>query len=112
MLIAAGLYYQSKTQPFGYITNESGEPLIDFANLERTKLDKIFHINSIKGDDTGLEEMAGINFKFIGSQVIIENARSTPSVRLNNNPLLENKVIQDNDWIGSYGKLFNFKLSI
>ena len=56
--------------------------------------------------------MAGINFKFIGSQVIIENARSTPSVRLNNNPLLENKVIQDNDWIGSYGKLFNFKLSI
>tara|TARA_Y100001970_G_scaffold29682_2_gene36815 strand:- start:25594 stop:27615 length:2022 start_codon:yes stop_codon:yes gene_type:complete len=112
LLIAAGLYYQSKTQPFGYITNESGEPLIDFANLERTKLDKIFHINSVKGDDTGLDEMAGINFKFIGFQVIIENARSTPSVRLNNNPLLENKVIQDNDWIGSYGKLFNFKLSI
>jgi hypothetical protein len=109
LIIAGGIYYKSQTTPFGYITDEEGNILVDFGNLERKKSDKIFHINSVKGDDTGLTEIAGIHFKFIGDQIVIKNIRVTPTVRLNNNPLIEDKKLHHNDWIGSYGKLFNFK---
>jgi len=112
LLVVAGLYYKSQTQPFGFIIDEKGSVLIDFSSLERTKFNKIFNINNVKGKDTGLDEMIGIDFKFTGTQVTIQNSRTTPTVRLNNNPVIEDKMIQNNDWIGSYGKLFNFKSSL
>ena len=112
LLILGGLYYQSQTNPFGYITDEEGNVLVDFGNLERTTSNKMFHINSVYGDDIGLFEMSGINFRFTRTRVTIENTRGTPTVRLNDNPLIEKKLLQDNDWIGSYGKLFSFKLTV
>ena len=112
LILLGGLYYMSQTNPFGYITDEVGNVLVDFGNLTRNSSDKTFRISSVKGDDIGLLEMSGINFKFTGTQVTIENSRGAPTVRLNNNPLIEKKILQDNDWIGSYGKLFSFKLTV
>ena len=108
-LIAAGFIYQrSQPRPFGLINNEDGSVLVDFGNLERSKLRNLLFPSTVKGKETKIPELEGITFKFRKDKVDIETFRVSPTVRVNNKPIVGEITLMDSSWIGSHGRLFTF----
>ena len=108
LLFAFFIYHRSLTRPFGTITNEQGETLVDFGLLERALLSRLFSVNIVQGGETGLSEFEGITFKFKGETVEMYSDRIAPTVRLNNHPIIGAVELRNQSWIGSHGKLFGF----
>ena len=108
-LIAAGFIYQrSQPRPFGLINNEDGSVLVDFGKLERSKLRNLLFPSTVKGKETKIPELEGITFKFRKDKVDIETFRVSPTVRVNNKPIVGEITLMDSSWIGSHGRLFTF----
>ncbi len=108
LLMAAGLYHKSLTRPFGKINNEYGEPILDFATLNRSKLRRVMLPSSVSGRETGIKELYGITFKFKGDEVEIRSFGVSPTVRVDNRPIVGELTLPDKSWIGIQGRLFNF----
>ena len=108
-LVSAGFIYQrSQPRPFGLINNEDGSVLIDFGKLERSKFRNLLFPSVIKGKETNIPELAGITFKFRKDKVDIETFRVSPTVRIDNKPIVGEITLRDSSWIGSHGRLFTF----
>ncbi len=108
LILATVIYQRSQTRPFGHIYNEKGDPLIGFDSIERSILRKIFFPSVVHGNETGIEELKGITFKFKGNLVEIHSVRVSPTVRVDNQPIVGEVTLNDQSWIGTHGKLFNF----
>ena len=112
-LIAAGIYIISRTKPYGYLYNDRGELLVDFSSLPRKAAAAFISRDTVKGAELGVGELMGVSFNFGKGRVDIRSARTDPSVRINNRPLIEGEEarLHDQTWIGTQGKLFNFLLA-
>ena len=53
----------------------------------------------------GLE---GVVFQFDGSRINIRSSHEHPTVRVNNQPLVDKTDLEDKSWIGTGGKLYTF----
>ena len=62
----------------------------------------------VKGKETDIPELDGITFKFRNDEVDIETFRVSPTVRVNNKPVVGEITLTNSSWIGSHGRLFNF----
>ena len=111
LVMAAVLYQRSLTRPFGKINNEYGEPLLDFATIKRSKIRSLVLPSSVSGSETGIEELRGITFKFKGDEVEIRSLGVSPTVRVDNRPIVGELTLSDKSWIGIQGRLFNFLLN-
>ena len=108
LFLAFFIYHRSLTRPFGTITSEQGDTLVDFSLMDRSLISKMFSVNVVHGEEIGLPEFEGITFKFKGATVEMLSDRVAPTVRLNNHPIIGAVELQNQSWIGSHGKLFGF----
>ena len=62
----------------------------------------------MRGKETKVPELRDITFKFGREGVEIQSLNVSPTVRLNNEPIVGDAKLDDESWIGSQGKLFSF----
>ena len=111
-VIAAVLaYLLTQARPRGYLYNDLNEPIVDFSKLKRGPAVALFLKNLVPGRDINVPELSGLVFMFTRSGVKLRSAGEHPTVRVNNQPLINEAEIDDQTWIGSGGKLFTFMLS-
>ena len=108
LAIAAILYIKSQPTPYGTIKNELGETIVDFESLKRSLIAKILFPSKVRGKETKVPELRGITFKFGREGVEMQSLNVSPTVRLNNQPIVGDARLHDESWIGSQGKLFSF----
>ena len=111
-VIATALaYLLTQARPRGYLYNDLNEPIVDFSKLNRGPAVALFLKNLVPGKDLNVPELSGLVFMFTRSGVKLRSAGEHPTVRVNNQPLINEAEIDDRTWIGSGGKLFTFMLS-
>ncbi len=108
LLLALTLYQRSLTRPFGILSNETSNTLVDFTNLKRSRFRSIFTPSVVHGSETGILELDGITFRFNGDRVEMYSVSVSPTVRVDNQPIVGEVVLKDRTWIGTRGRLFNF----
>ena len=104
------VYWLTRTRPFGYLYNDRDELVVDFAKLKRHPVMRLFYNDQVKGKELGVQALEGVSFKFAGDRVDLDSRRATPTVRVNNQPLIGRTSLLDRTWIGTHGKLFSFLL--
>lgn len=112
-ILGWALYLLTRPKPFGYIYNDQNVLLVDFADLDRSAGAVFFSKNAVRGAELGVSELDGVSFKFTKDRVELLSGRTEPTVRVDNQPLIEGEqtTIYDHSWIGTQGKLFSFFLS-
>ena len=108
---AAAVYLLTRALPYGYLYNDKGVPLADFANIKRHPILRFVFRGLVRGSDLNVPGMEGLVFHFTKKGISLRNLRGQPTVRVNNEPLVGQAAIEDQTWIGTAGKLFNFSLS-
>ena len=109
LIVIVAIYRNSLPKPYGFISDESGNLVLNFNKLPDTSLFKsIFARHIVTGQETGLEEFAGCNFVFGKSTLLVTTTSASHTIRINNHPLVGSAYISDGTWIGATGKLFRF----
>jgi hypothetical protein len=103
------IYWVSRTTPYGYLYNDEGQVVVDFSALERAPISNLLSRNIIQGIEIGIPGLEGVTFTFRTSGVYMSSIQVAPAtVRVNNQPLIEERLIDDSTWIGTSGRLYNF----
>jgi len=112
-ILGWALYLLMRPKPYGYIYNDRNVLLVDFAEMDRTVAASFFSKNAVRGGELGVDELDGVSFKFTKDRVELLSGRTEPTVRVDNQPLIEGEqtTIYDHSWIGTQGRLFSFFLS-
>ena len=108
MALGFAVYWLTRTLPFGYLYDDRDQIVADFATVQRHPLLKIFFKNSIKGREIEVQGLEDVSFSFNGDRIEIKSHRVSPTVRLNNQPLVGKQRIEDRAWIGTHGRLYSF----
>ena len=111
VLGAGVVYLLTRTKPHGYLYNDRDEPVVDFANLKRHPVMRFLFKSRVRGKELGLAGLESVLFKFSGERIGLGSRRLTPTVRVNNQPLIGDTTIHDRTWIGTHGRLYSFFLS-
>jgi len=113
VLAGAGIaiYFSLQTRPYGYIYSDDEKPLVDFAEVKRNPLIELFRRSYVSGKELGIPGLEGIMFRFVGGSVRLRTQGEHSTVRVNNQPLVDQATIDNRTWIGSRGKLYTFLLS-
>ena len=106
--VAAGVYWLTRTKPHGYLYDDHAKPLVDFAEVQRHPLMNLLFRDTIRGRELGIPALDGLSFKFGPDHITISGRGRHPTVRVNNQPLVDEIPVYDKSWIGTEGKLFTF----
>ncbi len=104
----AGIYFLLQTRPYGYIYGDREERLADFGALKRNPLVSIFRRSYVRGMELGIPGLENVIFRFSGGTIRVSRDKGDQTVRVNNQPLIDQTVIQNRTWIGASGKLYTF----
>ncbi|MCI0440262.1 MAG: hypothetical protein L0177_14200 [Chloroflexi bacterium] len=107
-LIAAFVNWLVRTRPYGYLYNDQNELVIDFSKMTRNPLKAFLFRNSVTGRELGLQGLEDVSFEFSAEDVDLRSKQLTPTVRVNNQPLIERMSLRERAWIGAQGKLYSF----
>ena len=110
-IVVGALYRATRVVPYGYLYDDRNEPAADFANLRRRFLKRLLSRDRIQGAELGLPGLESVSFKFFRRRIGLTSRDDTPSVRVNNQPLLGEAPIRDRAWIGARGWLYSFTTS-
>ena len=105
------IYFSLQTRPYGYIYSDDEKPLVDFSEVKRNPLVELFRRSYVSGKELGIPGLEGIMFRFAGGRVRLRIRGEHSTVRVNNQPLIDQATIDNRTWIGSRGKLYTFLLS-
>lgn len=112
MAAAVCLYWYTRQPPYGYLYDESKDLLIDFGKLKRRRSIMALVFKSlVRGDETGAPGLEGVRFSFFRDRVTMRMLPGTPSVRVNNQPVVKEAIVRDRTWIGTGGHLYSFLVS-
>ena len=104
-----GIYFLVQTRPYGYIYGDRDERLADFSAIRRSPLAAIFQRSYVRGAELGIPGLESVAFRFSGADIHVYRDESSEStVRVNNQPLVDQAVVQNRTWIGARGKLYTF----
>lgn len=108
-IVGVGIYFLLQTRPYGYIYGDREERLVDFSALRRNPLVAVFRRSRVEGSELDVPGLENIAFRFSGEAVHVQRGTGDgATVRVNNQPLVDQAVIQDRTWIGARGKLYTF----
>jgi hypothetical protein len=112
IVLATGAFLLTRQEPYGYLYNDRDEPLVNFSKLPRNPLIAFLYRGSVRGKELGIQGLEGIVFHFSRDRVRVTKVNGDgPTVRMNNEPLIDETVVEDKSWIGSGGKLYSFIMS-
>ena len=102
-------YHNSLPKPYGFISDESGNSVLNFDRLpSRKTIGSIFTRHVVTGSETGMDEFIGATFVFGKGSVLITATSAEHTIRINNHPLVGSAYVADGTWIGVTGQLFRF----
>ena len=108
-IVGVGIYFLLQTRPYGYIYGDREERLVDFSALKRNPLVAIFRRSHVEGSELDVPGLENVAFRFSGEAIHVQRGKGDgTTVRVNNQPLVDQAVIQDRTWIGTRGKLYTF----
>ena len=96
--------YSRRVSIRGYIYDDKNNLIIDIKLISRSFQNKILSRNKIKGEEFNNELFNGLVFEYMQDYMIIQN-HTGKSLRINNQPLLDQKEIFNKAWLGISGKL-------
>jgi hypothetical protein len=103
------VFWITRPTPYGFLYNDEGEVVVDFSALVRPPMSNLVSRNAVKGTEVGIPGLEGVTFTFRSSGVFMSSIQVAPAtVRVNNQPLIEERAIDDSAWIGTSGRLYNF----
>ena len=111
LLAAAVVYWMTRTKPYGYLYDDRNERVADFGALKRRPIMSLLFRSAVRGKELGVPGLEGVWFRFSGKRIGLRSQRATPTVRVNNQPLVGQTTIHDRTYIGTHGRLFTFLLS-
>ena len=88
----------------GYIYDDKNNLIIDINSISRSLLNKILNRNKIRGEELNNELFNGLLLEYTQDSMIIHN-HTGKSLRINNQPLIDEKEIFNKAWLGISGKL-------
>ena len=95
ILVAYGL---TRPAPYGFLYNDEGEAVVDFSALVRPPVSNLLSRNVVKGIEVGIPGLEGVTFTFRSSGVFMSSMQVAPAtVRVNNQPLIEERAIDVKD---------------
>lgn len=101
----------TRARPHGYLFDDGDKPLVDFAKVKRHPILGLIYRGYVKGSQLNVPGLEGVEFQFSRTGVKIRRVSDEASVRVNNQPLVNDALIQDRTWIGARGKLYSFLTS-
>lgn len=101
-------FFMTRPSPFGYLYTDEDDEVVDFSNLQRRPLLQFFYKSLIRGSELNVPGLEGLVFQFMRDRVNVKSFDESPSVRVNNQPLLDSATINDKAWIGAEGRLYTF----
>ena len=101
-------FFMTRPSPFGYLYTDEDDEVVDFSNLQRRPLLQFFYKSLIRGSELNVPGLEGLVFQFMRDRVNVKSFDERPSVRVNNQPLLDSATINDKAWIGAEGRLYTF----
>lgn len=107
-LTAIVLFFMTRPKPYGYIYTEGDDKLVDFSKLERRPILRFFYRGLIRGSELNVPGFEGLVFHFMKDRIDVKSFGEHPTVRVNNQPLIDTATIGDKTWIGTGGKLYTF----
>ena len=110
-LAAAAAYWRNQAYPRGYLYDDRNNLVVDFAGLRRRPIMKLLFKSSVWGKELGVQGLESVTFRFLRDSIGLRGRRSTPTVRVNNHPLVRQTAIEDRAWIGARGRLYSFFLA-
>jgi hypothetical protein len=105
------IYWITQTRPYGYLFNDSNQMIVDFSTLKRSTFMRILFKNSIQGRELDVPGLGGVSFDFNKKGITLNTRHITPTIRVNDQPVIEQTSIMDKAWIGTHGRLFTFLMS-
>jgi hypothetical protein len=109
ILLIIVIYHNSLPKPYGFISDESGNSILNFDRLRSRKVIRsIFARHIVAGSESGMDEFIGSNFVFGKGSLLITATTAAHTIRVNNHPLVGSAYVSDGTWIGATGKLFRF----
>ena len=96
--------YSRRVSLRGYIYDDKNNLIIDINSIPRTLLNKILNRNQIRGEEFNNKLFNGLLFEYMQDYLIIHN-HTGKSLRINNQPLIDEKEIFNRAWLGISGKL-------
>ncbi|HCH10077.1 MAG TPA: hypothetical protein DEW32_12885 [Dehalococcoidia bacterium] len=109
IIVILVIFRLSRPTPHGFLYNDQGEVVVDFAGLVRSPMSNLISRNVVRGVEVGILGLEGVTFTFRGSGVFMSSRQVAPAtVRVNNQPLIEERAIDDSTWIGTSGRLYKF----
>ena len=110
-LLAAVAYWLSRSRPYGYLYDDRDELTVDFANLRRHPIMGLLFRDRVFGSELPVPGLRDVIFKFSQKHIGLRGRRTTPTVRVNNQPVVGEATVHDRSWIGAHGKLYSFLMS-
>ena len=110
-LIAIALFLATRPSPYGYIYTDGDDKVVDFSKLERHPILGFFYKGLVRGSELNVPGLEGLVFQFMKDRVDVKSFGEHPTVRVNNQPLIDSASIKDKAWIGTGGKLYTFLTS-
>ena len=108
---AIAAFRATQTRPHGYLYDDRNERVADFGALRRHPLMSLIFKSAVRGKELGVPGLESVWFKFSRKAIGLRSQRATPTVRVNNEPLVGETTIEDRTYIGTHGRLFTFLLS-
>ena len=96
--------YSRRVSLRGYIYDDKNNLIIDINSIPRSLLNKILNRNKIRGEELNNELFNGLLLEYTQDSMIIHN-HTGKSLRINNQPLIDEKEIFNKAWLGISGKL-------
>ena len=96
--------YSRKVSIRGYIYDDKNNLIIDISATSRSLQNKILNRNKIKGEEFNNELFNELLFEYMEDYMVIHNYTGK-SLRINNQPLIEQKEIFNKAWLGISGNL-------
>lgn len=110
-LVAGAIFWISRTYPYGFLYNDRDELVVDFGSLKRRPIMSLLFKNFVFGKELEVPGLEGVAFNFSRDRISLRSRRSTPTVRVNNQPLVSEAALQHRTWLGAHGRLYSFLLS-
>lgn len=108
-IVALAIYWLTLQTPYGFLYNDQGDVVANFSELARAPLANLISRNAVRGSEIGIPGLEGVTFTFRSAGIFMSSVQVAPAtVRVNNQPLIEERAIEDSVWIGASGRLYNF----
>ena len=98
--------WNDKVKPHGFLLDSGRNFIIDFSEVEKSILSKIFNKNSLLPSELKKYNFGNFKLEFFKNYIVINSLNANHTVRVDGKPISGSYVIKNESSVGFEGKLF------